>query len=81
MNSRPLTYGSQDIFELHLRDDQDVQLSGGFLVVEMDGHRFPDVFENFVYGFSLCKNILADAAGTPEIAVVIDLKFEQHKTP
>jgi len=44
----------------------------------MERDRFADIFVELIDGLALGKNILADPAGAPCIAIIVDFHFDQH---
>lgn len=64
---------------LQFGDNKDVEISGGDAILKMQCDGFTNVTEELVKSLALSENVFANASRAPEITVVVNLYFNEHK--
>ena len=64
---------------LQFGNNKDVEISGGDAILKMKCDGFTDVTEELVKSLALGENVFPNASRAPEVTVVVDFYFNQHK--
>lgn len=64
--------------EFQFGDNENIDFGSWEVTVKVECDSFPDIFIQLVHCLPLRENIVANAAGTPGFAVVVDLNLDKH---